>query len=82
MQRLGLFFAIAITPELKQQLSWQWRNVFGYDLQSMFPDLEGFSRFNRHSADFVDQSIFSGVMKGSSPLTPYTADYLTPTLTS
>lgn len=45
-RRLGLFFACAISPKFKSRTKEVWQQFHGYDTETMFPDLEGFSRFN------------------------------------
>lgn len=37
-------FAVAITPELKGVLASKWEVLFGYSVQTLFPDIEGFAR--------------------------------------
>jgi hypothetical protein len=45
-RRLGLFVAIAITPALKSAMIGHWDHLIGFDIPTLFPDLEGFSRYN------------------------------------
>lgn len=40
------FVAIAISPALKMDLVDRWESVFGYSERWLFPDLDGFARFN------------------------------------
>lgn len=46
------FFAIAISPELKAELQSQWRVIFGYDVLTLFPDIEGFGRYHSSKSEF------------------------------
>lgn len=41
------FWAIAVSPTLKQHAKQHWREVFGISEQSMFPDFDGFA--NTHA---------------------------------
>ncbi len=46
------FFAIAISPELKAEMLSHWRIIFGYDVFTLFPDIEGFGRYHSHKSEF------------------------------
>lgn len=45
-RRLGLYFAIAVTPQFKHAMLGHWKHLIGFDVPTLFPDLEGFSQFN------------------------------------
>ncbi|GEM_PF-552648 len=51
-ERSNNFFAIAISPELKSELQTQWRVLFGYDVLTLFPDIEGFGRYHSSRSEF------------------------------
>jgi hypothetical protein len=55
--RLGRFFACAITKEFKQELAKMWGQIFGYDLQTIYPDVSGFSLYNNSGTQF-DPTVF------------------------
>jgi hypothetical protein len=42
------FVAFAIHPALKEDMKGKWRSLFGYDVSTLFPDIEGFGKY--HSA--------------------------------
>jgi FRG domain len=44
--------AIAVTSDLKNDLIDQWEPVFGYSERWLFPDLDGFARFNAATRAF------------------------------
>jgi len=37
---------IAVSPDLKANLVDRWEPMFGYSERWLFPDLDGFARFN------------------------------------
>lgn len=41
--------AIAVSPEVKEQMRRLWRPIFNFSRQELFPDLEGFADFNSTS---------------------------------
>jgi len=44
--------AVAVTPDLKQDLVDRWEPLFGYSERWLFPDLDGFAHFNSASRAF------------------------------
>lgn len=54
---------IAISPRFKEDMEWggrsNWRELFGYDARSLFPDLEGFSSYHGAQQEFEGEFFFS-----------------------
>lgn len=44
--------AIAVSPDLKDDLHDRWETIFGYSERWLFPDLDGFARFNGATRHF------------------------------
>lgn len=44
--------AIAVSPALKDDLLDRWETIFGYSERRLFPDLDGFARFNGATRHF------------------------------
>ncbi len=56
------YYAIAVTHDLKLHLSGIWNGTFGYDVSSVFPEIDGFSR--AHAAtEFLPQRMFEAVLE-------------------
>jgi hypothetical protein len=50
--------AIAVSPDLKADMEDRWEPILGYTERSLFPDLDGFARFNAAGRPF-EPSFFS-----------------------
>lgn len=59
---------IAISPDFKAGMDWYdrsfWRNVFGYDDRSLFPDLEGFSAYHGAQQQFEEGFFYGDPARG------------------
>lgn len=42
----AVFVAIAVSPELKEDMHFKWRTLLGVNTGSMFPDISGFSQYH------------------------------------
>jgi hypothetical protein len=50
------FVCVAVGPSLKRELASHWKRLFGYSIETLFPDLDGFARANHWTADLGDLS--------------------------
>jgi hypothetical protein len=50
-RRVPGFVCVAVPPELKHELGLHWSSLFGFEPETMFPDLDGFARANGASEE-------------------------------
>ena len=48
-RRVPGFVCVAVPPELKHDMGLQWSSLFGFEQETLFPDLDGFARANGQS---------------------------------